>query len=101
MFVLEVYNTAGALDALRAASKASLDEELKALTEELKKFEEEGCRPSTLTTRLETFEALRDKAHLYNGILRVTNQDLEDAVARMEAKVNQMLTDLEMKKLGI
>ena len=99
VFLLPVYDSVDACKTLQASAKASLDFEVSELTKQIDEFKKEGCRPSTLHRRLADFDELRAKAHLYGGILRVTNTDLETAITTLENTVNDMLTEIETAKI--
>jgi len=98
VFLLPVFDTAEANATLQAAAQASLDAEVADLTKEIEAFQLEGTRgPAVLERRLERFEELRARAHLYGGILNVTAKDLDAAVLVLEDSVNTMLAEFDPK----
>lgn len=92
LFLLPVHQSADADRALSEIASASLEAELAQLQTEIAAFVSmPPDRVSTLTRRLEAFEALRDRAKLYRSILSVTATDLDRQLDAMSATVEGLL----------
>lgn len=92
VYVLPVHDSADANRALGEIATASLEAELAQLQSEISSFlTAPPDRVSTLTRRLEAFEALRDRAKLYRGVLAITVTDLDQQLRNMTATVEKMI----------
>lgn len=68
--VLPVHDSDEAKDGLRRAARASFEQQLNDVAEELEAFaSRDNVRASTLQRRLEEFQDLRDKVELYSDVL--------------------------------
>lgn len=91
--VLPVHQSADADRALGELATASLEAELAQLQSEIAAFVSMPPeRTSTLTRRLEAFEALRDRAKLYRNVLSITVTDLDAQLRDMTATVEQLIS---------
>jgi hypothetical protein len=90
--VLPVHQSQDANRALGKIATASLEAELAQLQTEIATFMSAPPeRTSTLTRRLEAFEALRARARLYRSILSIQVTDLDAELGKMSAAVEGML----------
>jgi uncharacterized protein DUF6744 len=95
-YVVPVHQTDDGTKTLGVVARGSLETELAALREELEAFKAQPPdRPSTLQRRLEAFEELRSRAQLYQDILHIQKEDLEQQLTSMAASVEQMLAAQE------
>ena len=93
LFVLPVHQSADADRALGEIATASLEAELAQLQSEISSFlATPPDRVSTLTRRLDAFEALRDRAKLYRNVLSIQATDLDLQLDRMTATVEQLIS---------
>lgn len=93
LFLLPVHQSAEADRALGEIATASLEAELVQLQSEISSFlAAPPDRVSTLTRRLEAFEALRDRAKLYRGVLSITVTDLDQQLRDMTATVEGLIS---------
>ena len=69
--ILPVFDTQETIEGLRRITRESLEGQIGELIDELKGFVEsgDGIRQKTLETRIEKFDAIRDKAELYERLL--------------------------------
>lgn len=92
VYVLPVHDSADASRALGEIASASLEDELAQLQTEIAAFVSAPPeRASTLTRRLDAFEALRGRARLYRSILSVQVTDLDAQLDHMAATVDGLL----------
>jgi hypothetical protein len=90
--VLPVHQSPDSDKSLGAIATAALEAELAALQTEIAAFlTAPPDRVSTLTRRLEAFEALRERARLYRSVLSITVSDLDEQLLGMTATVEQLL----------
>jgi hypothetical protein len=90
--VLPVHQSADADRALGEIAAASLEAELGQLQGEIAAFvTAPPDRVSTLTRRLDAFEALRNRARLYRSILSVQVTDLDGQLDQMASTVDGLL----------
>jgi hypothetical protein len=89
--IIPIHATAEGQQALATAASAAIHDDLQALTEEIQHFLVEPPRPSTLTRRLEAFDALRQRAQLYHSILQVQVSDLEAKLTELTSHVQGLL----------
>jgi hypothetical protein len=90
--VLPVHQSQDANRALGEIATASLEAELAQLQTEIAAFvTAPPDRVSTLTRRLDAFEALRNRARLYRSILSVQVTDLDGQLDQMAATVDGLL----------
>ena len=91
--VLPVHQSQDADRALGEIATASLEAELATLQSEISSFlAAPPDRVSTLTRRLDAFEALRDRAKLYRNVLSIQATDLDLQLDRMTATVEQLIS---------
>jgi len=90
VWLLPVHDTADTRDTLTGAFRSTMADELAALKREIEDFDETS-RIDTLERRLETFESLRSRAALYEGMLEVAHDDLDKTIQRLQRKVSKML----------
>ncbi len=92
VYVLPVHDSVDANRALGEIATASLEDELAQLQIEIAAFVSAPPeRVSTLTRRLDAFEALRDRAKLYRDVLSIQATDLNLQLNRMTATVEGLL----------
>lgn len=93
LHVLPVHQSADADRALGEIATASLEAELAELQTEIAAFVSMPPeRTSTLTRRLEAFEALRDRAKLYRSVLSITVTDIDQQLQNMAATVEGLIS---------
>jgi hypothetical protein len=94
--VLPVHESREGARVLGEVAKASLEQELTDLQVEIAAFKAEPPkRTSTISHRLEAFEALRARAELYRTILAVNLDGLDTGIAHLVIEVEQMLQQSE------
>lgn len=93
LFLLPVHRTVEAVEALQAAADAGIEADLKALGAEIEEFKADldGTRPSTLERRLQTFQELRERAHLYQTVLTYSAEGVGARIVEMETAVSALL----------
>ncbi|BDG08650.1 DUF6744 family protein [Anaeromyxobacter paludicola] len=90
--VIPVHASPEASQALGAAARSALEDDLAVLTAEIETFlQEPPERASTLTRRLATFDELRAKAHLYHSVLEVQVADLDARLDDLTRHVEGLL----------
>ena len=90
--VIPVHASPEASQALGAAARSALEDDLAVLTAEIEAFlQEPPERASTLTRRLATFDELRAKAHLYHSVLEVQVADLDARLDDLTRHVEGLL----------
>ena len=93
VYILPVHASDDASRTLGTVACASIESEIEQLRAEIDGFlSVPPERTSTLTRRLESFEALRAKAHLYRDVLRIQVTDLDDRIDRLMTTVEELLT---------
>jgi plasmid stabilization system protein ParE len=89
--IVPIHETAAANQELGKAARASIEEEIVRLREELESFLEGAPRVATLAHRLDVFNDLRSRAQLYHSVLRVQVDDLDAALAKLTLQVEGLL----------
>lgn len=90
---LPLYDSPLAQDVLNGVAVATLDDEVRKLSEELEAYMgEEKTRKSTLKKRLDVFDSLRSRVNTFAGVLSFKADDLLDKVALMEDELRQHLS---------
>jgi hypothetical protein len=89
--IVPIHETAAANRELGKAARASIEEEIAHLREELDAFLEGSPRAATLAHRLDRFNDLRSRAQLYHSVLKVQVDDLDSAITKLTADVEGML----------
>jgi len=93
IYLLPVHESDDAAASLGTVARASIEDELVALQEEIRKFQEEPPRASTLERRLEAFDELRCRASLYRDILNVQVVGLEQSLHGLASTVSSLLNE--------
>jgi hypothetical protein len=90
--IVPIHDTPEGTAALGQAARLSIQEDLAALRAEIDAFlKVPPERASTLTRRLEIFNSLRSKAHLYHSVLKVHVEDLESDLNNLTLQVEGLL----------
>lgn len=90
-FRLPVLDTPDGRNTLRNVANRSLDDELRALEQELAGFDPDSVRASTLERRVEAFDALRSRVHLFSGVLQFKAEDMLDRITHLQAGLRGQL----------
>ncbi|GEJ56632.1 hypothetical protein AMYX_13730 [Anaeromyxobacter diazotrophicus] len=90
--VVPIHASPEASQALGAAARSALENDLAVLTAEIDAFlHEPPDRAATLTRRLATFDELRAKADLYHSVLQVQVSDLDARLDELTRHVEGLL----------
>jgi hypothetical protein len=90
--LLPIHNSQEGNQTLSTAVRESMTEDIRSLRAEIDSFlQAPPDRASTLVRRLEAFDALRNKAQLYNSILQVQVMDLEADLNQLTLHVEGLL----------
>ena len=90
--VVPIHASPEASQALSAAARSALENDLAALTAEIDAFlHEPPDRAATLTRRLATFDELRAKADLYHSVLQIQVSDLDARLDELTRHVEALL----------
>ncbi|MBI2375121.1 MAG: hypothetical protein HYV07_14080 [Deltaproteobacteria bacterium] len=90
-FVLPIVDTPAAQATLREVTQSSLDDEVRALEEELKAFDPEKVRSSTLERRLVAFEDLKARVGLFANVLSFKADGLHSRLTAINTEVRRSL----------
>lgn len=90
-FRLPVLDTADGRSTLRDVANRSLDDELRALEQELAGFDPDSVRASTLERRVEAFDALRSRVRMFSGVLQFKADGMLDRIANLQAGLRGQL----------
>jgi len=92
VYLLPVHASDDANRTLGDAAKVAIEDELTALKAEVEGFlTQPPERVSTLVRRLDAFEALKGRAHLYRDVLQVHVADLDKTLADLARSVERLL----------
>lgn len=91
-YLLPVYDSNDAAQTLGEVARGSIEEELAALQQEIEQFKAAPPdRASTLERRLESFNDLRTRAHLYRDVLNVQVVGLDEQLISLAESVTTLL----------
>lgn len=90
-FRLPVLDTPDGRSTLRDVANRSLDDEIRALEQELAGFDPDSVRVSTLERRVEAFDALRSRVQLFSGVLSFKAEAMLDRIAHLQAGLRGQL----------
>jgi hypothetical protein len=90
LWLLPIHEDPDSNQTIDRAVRAGIEEEIVALAEEMEAWDVR-TRPSTMERRLQEFDGLRSKANLYAGILKVSFEDLQKKIGRMEQKLQSLI----------
>ncbi len=90
LWLLPIHDTGDSRDTINRAVRASMEEDLASLAQEIRSFDDE-TRTTTLERRLEKFDEIRGRANLYAGMLEVAHDDLITRIGKMETKIAAMI----------
>lgn len=93
VFTLPIVDHEGARDTLAEMARATLDDEIRAVEEELEAFaaSDAETRESTLARRVEKFDALRARVGLFAATLSFKADALSERIARLQGGLRQQL----------
>ena len=92
VYLLPVHKSAEAQQALAEIAKDSVEVELAALQSEIQSFlAAPPERASTLMRRLDTYQALRQRAQLYRTVLHTEVSGLDEALDKLAGSVEHLL----------
>ena len=91
MSVVPQFDGAEARDSIGGAARETLVDELEVLAGEIAAFDAK-TRGATMRRRLETFDALRNRADIYARMVGCAVDDLKELVTAQEAKIMALLT---------
>jgi len=90
VYQLPIYDTEQVKGTLSDVARRSLDDEIRALREELEGFDEK-TRQSTLERRMSRFEELRSRVKMFSGVLSFKAEDLSDKLEELHNGLRKRL----------
>ncbi|MBI2378915.1 MAG: hypothetical protein HYV07_33280 [Deltaproteobacteria bacterium] len=90
-FVLPIVDMPAAQATLREVTEASLDDEIRALEEELKSFDLDKVRDSTLERRLVAFHDLKARVGMFSSVLSFKADGLNRRLSCINAELRRSL----------
>lgn len=90
LWLLPIHDTAESRETIDRASRASLEDDLKALAQEIQEFDA-NTRGATMERRFERFAEIKQRASLYAGMLQVAHNDLLSNLDGMETRVRELI----------
>lgn len=82
--VIPIHESEEANKAIEASARDSIEDGLAALMDDLDKYQQENTRLSTLESRLEKLDEMRDKVATYERILSVSMDELHEGIKNAE-----------------